>query len=201
MSDKIMDGIKCQVNLSLETLMRYQSAVETKEDLKLGDFIDTCVEDAYQGRGIKEPESPFKVEGKVNLGTIDLQEELRKVKEELKMEKWKAEFELLKSRGSFSEHLAEIKEISELLKSTDDRSGTLLRVIGEAIGKGLIEGELLKRNPSRMLSIEARVGESGEVECTQCHQSIAIGETAKVAVCANCGAKYPIKRGVTDKES
>ena len=41
---------------------------------------------------------------------------------------------------------------------------------------------------------EAGKGESGEGECPGCNQPIAIGSTARVAVCANCGEKVPIIR-------
>ena len=48
-----MDGIKCQVLLSLETLMDYKIAAKQEAELTLGDFLDICVKDAYKGRGVK----------------------------------------------------------------------------------------------------------------------------------------------------
>ena len=66
-----MDGIKCQVILSLETLARYESALTHKEGLILGNFIDTCVESFFKDRGVENEKSPFKVKGEINLGTTD----------------------------------------------------------------------------------------------------------------------------------
>jgi hypothetical protein len=45
-------GLTIAVTLSLKTLTLYQYAASlNKEELALGDFIDTCVEDYYKGRG------------------------------------------------------------------------------------------------------------------------------------------------------
>lgn len=41
---------------------------------------------------------------------------------------------------------------------------------------------------------EAGWGESGEVECPGCSQPIAIGPTARTAICANCNEKLSIRR-------
>ena len=73
-------------------------------------------------------------------------------------------------------------------------------LIGEAIAKGIMAGggEASKASPpspgKSRGSITAGVGESGETECSQCHQPVAVGPTAKIAVCAGCGAKYSVKR-------
>jgi len=42
--------------------------------------------------------------------------------------------------------------------------------------------------------VEAGWGESGEVECPGCSEPVAIGSTARVAVCSNCGEQFPIRR-------
>ena len=53
------DGIKCVVFLSLQTLALFKIASSTQaqydggNSLLLGDFIDTCVEDYFDGRGKK----------------------------------------------------------------------------------------------------------------------------------------------------
>lgn len=71
--------------------------------------------------------------------------------------------------------------------------------IGQAIGKALIEGggaetEATITTKGKMPGIEAGIGEFGEAECLKCHQPVAIGPTARTAVCSGCGARYPIKR-------
>jgi len=46
-------GLTFGITISTKTLMLYQIAASSQDDeLTLGDFIDACVEDTYQGRGI-----------------------------------------------------------------------------------------------------------------------------------------------------
>ena len=91
---------------------------------------------------------------------------------------------------------------AELVRQTkkDEFISQAPAAIGTAIAKGLmISGGQVNTDSShspgeRMGGITAGIGESGEAECTQCHQTLAIGPTARVAVCAGCGAKYHISR-------
>lgn len=73
------------------------------------------------------------------------------------------------------------------------------KTLGAAIGKAMVDGggaeaEAPVTSSAKMPGIEAGVGESGEADCIRCHQPVAIGPTARVAICAGCGARYPIKR-------
>ena len=46
-------GLTFAITISTKTLMLYQiAAAQQEEKLELGDFIDTCVEDTYLGRGL-----------------------------------------------------------------------------------------------------------------------------------------------------
>jgi len=46
-------GLTFSITISTKTLALYQIAASMqKEELTLGDFIDTCVEDTYRGRGL-----------------------------------------------------------------------------------------------------------------------------------------------------
>lgn len=46
-------GLTFAITISTKTLMLYQiAASRVEEELTLGDFIDVCVEDTYQGRGL-----------------------------------------------------------------------------------------------------------------------------------------------------
>lgn len=46
-------GLTFSITISVKTLMLYQFAAAVQDDeLTLGDFIDTCVEDTYRGRGL-----------------------------------------------------------------------------------------------------------------------------------------------------
>ncbi len=58
----IMDGIKCQVFLSLETLVHYKNAKKGKTAgrlslFTLGNFLDECVESFYRDHHGKENSS------------------------------------------------------------------------------------------------------------------------------------------------
>lgn len=49
----IGEGLWASVNISVKTLALYQLAASMQNDeLTLGDFLDTCVEDTYRGRGM-----------------------------------------------------------------------------------------------------------------------------------------------------
>lgn len=74
-------------------------------------------------------------------------------------------------------------------------------MIGKVLAQGLkeravsaAETTIAEKAPGKGRGFEAGVGEGGEVPCPECEQPIAIGATARQAVCANCGTTYPIKR-------
>jgi len=75
-------------------------------------------------------------------------------------------------------------------------------VLGRAFGRAIVEsggdsGDITEQpqHPvGKMPGITAGIGQSGETECIKCQQPVAVGATARKAVCANCGATYPIKR-------
>ena len=70
-------------------------------------------------------------------------------------------------------------------------------MVGRAIASGMMEGggANAKQKP-QSYHLEAAAGAGGEAECPYCSSEIAIGPTARSAVCPNpeCGAKLPIKR-------
>lgn len=76
-------------------------------------------------------------------------------------------------------------------------------VIGMAIGHALRDsgngdggGGAPAKKGSKGQAITAAPGQSGEISCGQCGGPLAVGPTAKMAVCPNreCGAQYPIRR-------
>jgi len=84
-------------------------------------------------------------------------------------------------------------------------------MVGGAIAKGLIDhqgtgGVANSTAPGSTKkarhSIQAGEGESGEAECAECSAPVAVGPTARSAVCANCGTKFSIKRvqGAAEEE-
>ncbi len=71
-------------------------------------------------------------------------------------------------------------------------------MVGSAIAKGFMargEPEAAAGGKSRQV-VEVGVGESGTVKCANktCLQPVAIGPTAKTAICAGCETKYSIRR-------
>ena len=81
----------------------------------------------------------------------------------------------------------------------------------EAIGRGLARGmsehvrssggagedeksHAISNKKQAQPGIEAGEGEAGEADCINCGKTMAIGSSAKEAVCAGCGIRYPIKR-------
>lgn len=78
------------------------------------------------------------------------------------------------------------------------------QVIGAAIASGMMansgepEAPSAPSQKSKAQVITAGIGESGEAECIKCHQPVAIGPTARKAVCAGCGMEYAIKRVRTE---
>lgn len=72
------------------------------------------------------------------------------------------------------------------------------QMIGGAIAKGLIDrgSQEVTEVPGigKRKVIEANVGEAGTVPCAECTAPVAVGPTAKVAQCADCGARFSIRR-------
>lgn len=91
------------------------------------------------------------------------------------------------------------------LKQGDERTALFASIpetIGRAAAAGFLhsKGEATDR-PSHQPpggTIEASPGEFGVVECPGCKDEVAFGPTARQAVCAGCGAHFPIKRKVTE---
>lgn len=80
-------------------------------------------------------------------------------------------------------------------KNRDDMIAGAPAMIGGAIAKGLMErGDMGGGGGGKSHHIEAEAGQSGTVECVECTAPMAVGPTAKTAVCADCGTKFSIKR-------
>lgn len=92
---------------------------------------------------------------------------------------------------------------AERQQRKDDMFASAPQVLGGAIARGIMEkqaGRVSGSVPPPTTSktpqhhVEAPVGEAGEVECAGCSQPVAIGPTARNAVCSNCGMKYSVRR-------
>lgn len=134
----------------------------------------------------------------IELKKLDFEHQIamRKMGKEDKAEERRWQIEL---RRLDDERETKKAELAQQAKK-DEFVAKAPEAIGAAIAKGLMVGgggaEVASSPSPRgiMPGITAGIGESGEAECTQCHQPVAVGPTARTAVCAGCGAKYPIRR-------
>jgi len=110
--------------------------------------------------------------------------------------RWKLELRRLDDeRTAKTEELAQARERNAMFAKAPE-------MIGTAFAKGLAasggETEVTSEPPpvrkGQAQAITAGIGEGGEAKCSQCGQPVAVGPTARTAVCASCGAKYPIRR-------
>jgi len=110
--------------------------------------------------------------------------------------RWKLELRRLDDeRTAKTEELAQARERNAMFAKAPE-------MIGTAFAKGLAasggETEVASDPPpvrkGQAQAITAGIGEGGEAKCSQCGQPVAVGPTAGTAVCASCGAKYPIRR-------
>lgn len=103
---------------------------------------------------------------------------------------------------------AEERESRKTERARQDRRDDMVAKAPQMIGGAIAQGLLANQGKGRGVAeeappepktprgrhVEAGWGESGEVECPGCNQPVAIGPTARAAVCANCGERVPIRR-------
>lgn len=125
----------------------------------------------------------------------------REFKAKLEQDKreWDLEKIKLEDDRSFKRaQLAQEEKRNELfVKAPQMVGGAIAQGIMSARGGGIGAKESPpppKSSKKQPRHIEAGQGESGEIECPGCNQPVAIGPTARVAVCANCGERVPVKR-------
>lgn len=119
--------------------------------------------------------------------------EMQQRREDWELEKMKMQDERdLKREEMANERASE--------KRKNEQWGGMIDRLGAAAGQGYYDRSRQKvaasapqgKRASR--HIEAGVGEAGETECPNCQEPIAIGPTARTAVCASCNTRIPIKR-------
>jgi hypothetical protein len=90
----------------------------------------------------------------------------------------------------------------------DDMIASFPQAIGGAIARGVMEsrggggapGVASEPRGKTSHHIEAGPGESGETPCPECGEVMAIGPTARAAVCPGCGLRVPIHRTTKEPE-
>lgn len=89
--------------------------------------------------------------------------------------------------------LALTRDRNEMLAKAPETIGKVI-VMGMAANAEGGQEDSQAPSKSKTRPITAGVGESGEVECPQCGKPVAVGPTARKAVCAGCKAQYSIQR-------
>jgi hypothetical protein len=110
--------------------------------------------------------------------------------------------ESLKERNRHDEKLQELKLQEDATRERNKLFVNAPQMVGGAIAKGLrdrggvIPGGAVAQEAGKRKQhvVEANQGDVGEITCPDCGEAVGIGPTARVAVCAKCGAKFSVKR-------
>lgn len=173
-----------------------------------GTFVDQLKEakDTAQEIGFMRPSGETgDLMAQIKLKEMEFNQtrELRKMDREAKQSDRDFQLELRK----FDDERDERKQTAAQQSKRDEMFAKAPEVIGRAIGRAIVESEAegggIREGVSKgvkhyQITIPPEHG--GEMDCEQCGEIIGIGPTAKVAVCANCGARVQIKRGEAKQE-
>ena len=154
--------------------------------------------------GMAKPESPSNDDPTVKIEIMKLQMQEsradREFKRQMRADEKQWTLELRKLDLQVAESGARLRAEQE----KNQMFANLPQVLGGAIAQGLISNEgsggvskeATSAKGKREQHIEADWGEAGETACPGCGKPIAIGPTAKIAICANpeCNTRVPIKR-------
>jgi len=212
--DKEMEVLKTSFGAQMQVLTKM---IET--NASKGNFMEQygSVVETAKALGYSQPQMAGDLNSQVELKKMEFNQamELKKMaREERRADR---EFQRQLNRDADERERQSNRDTEEREDKKDERSRQARRddmiakapqVIGGAIAQGLLanEGkgggvaqEATSEAPSEAKApkgkhIEAGWGEIGEVECPGCSEPLAIGPTAKVAVCANCSQKVPIRR-------
>ena len=97
------------------------------------------------------------------------------------------------------------REEQEYRRKNQELFASAPDVIGRVIASGLMQtgaGEATGAATKGKIThhVEAGMGEGGETDCPSCGEAVAIGPTARIAVCSKCNTKLSIKRVETESE-
>jgi len=131
---------------------------------------------------------------------FDHQATMRKLNQEDKAEerRWQTELRRLDDqRDEARARLAQEEKKNDMFAKAPQMLGGviaegLMKKQGKQAAQAAPQAETVSKTKEK--HIEAGWGDTGELECPECSQPIAIGPTAQVAACANCGKRIPIRR-------
>jgi hypothetical protein len=196
-------GLKAEIQKSNETLERLIQQIGTKKG-----FMEEYNEALTTAKtlGLYNPQAGGDASVTIQLKKMEFEQTmaLRKMMQEDKRADKQFQLEMRKyddEREFKKEEVERAKKRDEMWAGAPETIGRFIArgvaesgMGGDSVGESPISEEAPPAPKGKQLGILAGVGEAGEAECPQCQQTLAIGPTARVAVCANCGAKYPIKR-------
>lgn len=151
--------------------------------------------------GYRKPDAEAGLPAEIRLQMIKMDIEEKQAQRKFEWDKMESErrwqLELKKLDQDNAARVAKIQEEKE----KRNIYATPFESLGMAIAKGLLDGgssttrvaskDTAKRSVHKL---QAEEGESGEVECPECNEPIAIPPTGKSAVCPSCEAKVSITR-------
>ncbi len=209
-SDDLRERLHAKEMEVLTTSFGAQMQVLTKmveSNASRGSFMDQYngVMEMAKTIGLSQPQLAGDVSQQMTLEKMKFDQnlELRKMAREEK----RADRDFQRQLNVDAEEREDKKTEREQQAKRDDLIAKAPKVIGSAIAAGLLAnqgngGGVSEEAPAPAKApegeepkhVEAGWGEGGEVECPGCEQPIAIGPTARTAVCANCGERVPVKR-------
>lgn len=117
------------------------------------------------------------------------------------------QLQLKKLEGDMAQHNAQI----QAEKERRNMFVSPFESIGAAMARGLLDREATNqpsphttrthttRTHGKVYPVEAEVGETATLECPECSSPVSVGPTARSAVCANCDARFTIKRSAASE--
>ncbi len=172
-----------------------------------GSFMDQYngVMDMAKTIGFSQPQLAGDVTSQISLEKMKFEQNIELKRMARDDKRSDREFQRQLNRDADDRKAREAEQTQQ--NKRDDMFAKAPQYIGGAIAQGLLanqgrgggvtEEAPVETNASKGKQgkhIETGWGESGEVECPGCSQPMAIGPTARVAVCANCAEKVPIRR-------
>jgi len=154
--------------------------------------------------GYKKPEETEDLPASLRLQMMKMEMDMKQSERQFEWDKMQAErewtltLEKLKQESSIrSAELANEEKKRNMFISPFES-------IGAAVARGLLDNggqqqeepiQKQARNPQKKnYKLEANAGESGEIDCPECGEKVAIAPTARTAICASCDSKFSIDR-------
>lgn len=215
--EKEMEVLKTSFGAQMQVLTKM---IETNSSK--GNFMEqySAVVETAKTLGLSHPEAAGDLHTQIELKKMEFNQaiELKKMAREEKRADREFQRQLNRDADDRDHQLNKYADDREEKKDErarqtrrDDMIAKTPQYIGGAIAQGLLaseeKGQMVTEEASletpaeteaakgkKGRHIDAGWGETGEVECPGCSQPLAIGPTATVALCANCGQRVPIKR-------